>query len=44
MTSLPFSIKGGADKLDGHNAAQLNELTPIATVDNYQQLQNILLG
>ena len=27
-----------------HNAAQLNELNPIATADNYQQLQNILLG
>ncbi|MDN3486317.1 HAD-IA family hydrolase [Pseudoalteromonas sp. APC 3224] len=27
-----------------HNAAQLNELTPIATANNYQQLQNILLG
>ena len=27
-----------------HNAQQLSELTPVATVDNYQQLQQVLLG
>ncbi|MBH0026971.1 HAD-IA family hydrolase [Pseudoalteromonas sp. SWN29] len=27
-----------------HNAQQLNELSPIATVDNYLQLQQVLLG
>ena len=27
-----------------HNAAQLNEFTPIATADNYQQLQQLLLS
>nr|WP_282098640.1 HAD-IA family hydrolase [Pseudoalteromonas sp. MMG006] len=27
-----------------HNAQQLSELTPVATVDNYQQLQQILLS
>ncbi|KPZ53569.1 HAD-IA family hydrolase [Pseudoalteromonas sp. P1-25] len=27
-----------------HNAEQLNEFTPVATVDNYQQLQRILVG
>ncbi|MEL0641992.1 HAD-IA family hydrolase [Pseudoalteromonas aliena] len=27
-----------------HNAQQLSELTPVAIVDNYQQLQQILLG
>ena len=27
-----------------HNAEQLNEFTPVATVDSYQQLQRILVG
>ena len=27
-----------------HNAQQLSELTPVATVDNYQQLHQVLLG
>ena len=27
-----------------HNAQQLNELSPVATVDNYLQLQQVLLG
>ena len=27
-----------------HSAAQLSEFSPVATVDNYQQLQRILLG
>ncbi|MEJ2912575.1 HAD-IA family hydrolase [Pseudoalteromonas sp. C12FD-1] len=27
-----------------HNAQQLNEFTPVATVNNYQQLQRILVG
>tara|TARA_B110000240_G_C13358061_1_gene392723 strand:+ start:115 stop:327 length:213 start_codon:yes stop_codon:yes gene_type:complete len=27
-----------------HNAQQLNKLSPVATVDNYLQLQQVLLG
>ncbi|KPZ53725.1 HAD-IA family hydrolase [Pseudoalteromonas sp. P1-7a] len=30
--------------MGGHSAEQLNEFTPVATVDSYQQLQRILVG